>query len=53
VFLANSLSFKHLQVVQANGEAHLALGSFDLNQGLQLPGELSGDHPKVCALDKS
>ncbi len=53
MLLANSLSFKHLQVVLANGEAHSVVGSLDLNQGLQLPGELSGNHPKVCAADKS
>jgi ribosomal protein S18 acetylase RimI-like enzyme len=46
VLLANSLSFKHLQVVLENGEAHSVVGSLDLNQGLQLPGELSGNHPK-------
>ncbi|CAK9279398.1 unnamed protein product [Sphagnum jensenii] len=34
------------KVVLANGEAHSVVGSLDLNQGLQLPGELSGDHPK-------
>ncbi len=36
-----------LQVVLENGEAHSVIGSLDLNQGCQLPGELSGDYPEV------
>lgn len=38
----------HLQVVSANGKEHVLVGSLDLNQGLQLPGELSGSQPEVC-----
>jgi hypothetical protein len=36
-----------LQVVLENGEAHSVIGSLDLNQGCQLPGELSGNYPEV------
>jgi hypothetical protein len=35
------------KVVLENGEAHSVIGSLDLNQGCQLPGELSGDYPEV------
>lgn len=34
------------KVVLENGEAHSVIGSLDLNQGCQLPGELSGDYPE-------
>jgi hypothetical protein len=33
-----------LQVVLANGEAHSVVGSLDLNQGIQIPGQLSDDY---------
>ncbi|KAH9561043.1 hypothetical protein CY35_06G141600 [Sphagnum magellanicum] len=34
------------KVVLENGEAHSVIGSLDLNQGCQLPGELSGNYPE-------
>ncbi len=39
-----------LQVVLANGEAHSVVGSLDLNQGIQIPGQLSDDYSEVCVL---
>jgi hypothetical protein len=38
------------QVVLANGEAHSVVGSLDLNQGIQIPGQLSDDYSEVCVL---
>jgi hypothetical protein len=32
------------KVVLANGEAHSVVGSLDLNQGIQIPGQLSDDY---------
>jgi len=45
--IAQSEFENSLQVVLENGEAHSVIGSLDLNQGCQLPGELSGNYPEV------
>lgn len=40
------------KVVLANGEAHSVVGSLDLNQGIQIPGQLSDDYSEDVDAEK-